>query len=247
MKKKYIKIISYLGISLLLISLIFIGTFFLTSYSPTVEALANLEDSSTVDVTATDDLLVFTPENTTAKTGLIIYPGAKVEPESYAPLANKIAEAGFEVIITPMPLNFAIFNANAADDVIEEFPHIKNWAISGHSLGGVMAAKYASEHPTITGLILYASYPQGDELKESNIQVTSIYASNDGVANIDKILNSRNLLPVNSTFIKIEGGNHAQFGNYGEQKGDNPSTISDEEQMAITSEASIKLLNSITK
>ena len=108
-----------------------------------------------------DNFITFTPKNITATTGLTIYPGAKVEPEAYAPLANKIAQAGYEVIITPMPLNFAIFDYNAADEVISKYPNIKNWAISGHSLGGVMAAKYASENSNIKGVIFYASYPQG--------------------------------------------------------------------------------------
>ena len=33
--------------------------------------------------------------------------------------------------------------------------------------------------------------------------------------------------------IEIEGGNHAQFGNYGPQEGDLPATISVEEQQAL--------------
>ena len=104
-----------------------------------------------------------------------------------------------------MPLNFAIFDYNIADEVISKFPNIKNWAISGHSLGGVMAAKYASENSNIEGVILYASYPQGDELKDSNVEVTSIYGSLDGVANLEKISDSKNLLPSTTTFIEIAG------------------------------------------
>ena len=34
--------------------------------------------------------------------------------------------------------------------------------------------------------------------------------------------------------VEIEGGNHAQFGNYGPQEGDLPATISAEEQQAQT-------------
>ena len=37
--------------------------------------------------------------------------------------------------------------------------------------------------------------------------------------------------------MEIQGGNHAQFGNYGPQKGDAPATISAEEQQARTVEA----------
>ena len=246
MKNKTLKKLGFIVLGLIIVALIFIVAFFTTSYEPSTQAMANLEDSTLVDVTE-NNFISFTPENTTATTGLIIYPGAKVEPEAYAPLANKIAQAGYEVIITPMPLNFAIFDSNAADEVISKFPNIKNWVISGHSLGGVMAAKYASENSNIKGVIFYASYPQGDELKNSNIEVASIYGSLDGVADLEKIIGSKDLLPTSTTFVEITGGNHAQFGSYGEQSGDNPAEISADEQVEKAANASIKLLDKISK
>ena len=246
MKNKTLKKLGFIVLGLIIIALIFIVAFFTTSYEPSTQAMANLEDSTLVDVTE-NNFISFTPENTTATTGLIIYPGAKVEPEAYAPLANKIAQAGYEVIITPMPLNFAIFDSNAADEVISKFPNIKNWVISGHSLGGVMAAKYDSENSNIKGVIFYASYPQGDELKDSNIEVTSIYGSLDGVADLEKIIGSKDLLPTSTTFVEITGGNHAQFGSYGEQSGDNPAEISADEQIEKAANASIELLDKISK
>lgn len=246
MKKKTFKNIGFILLGLIIITIIFIASFFITSYGPSTQAMANLKDSTLVDVTV-NNFISFAPENTSATTGLIIYPGAKVEPEAYAPLANKIAQAGYEVIITPMPLNFAIFDSNAADEVISKFPNIKNWVISGHSLGGVMAAKYASENSNIKGVIFYASYPQGDELKDSNIEVTSIYGSLDGVANLDKIIGSKDLLPTSTTFVEIIGGNHAQFGSYGDQSGDNAAEISVDEQIEQAANASIELLDKISK
>lgn len=246
MKNKTFKKLGFIVLGLIIVALIFIVAFFTTSYEPSTQAMANLEDSTLVDVTE-NNFISFTPENTTATTGLILYPGAKVEPEAYAPLANKIAQAGYEVIITPMPLNFAIFDSNAADEVISKFPNIKNWVISGHSLGGVMAAKYASENSNIKGVIFYASYPQGDELKDSNIEVTSIYGSLDGVADLEKIIGSKDLLPTSTTFVEITGGNHAQFGSYGEQSGDNPAEISADEQIEKAANASIELLDKISK
>ena len=246
MKNKTLKKLGFIVLGLIIVALIFIVAFFTTSYEPSTQAMANLEDSTLVDVTE-NNFISFTPENTTATTGLIIYPGAKVEPEAYAPLANKIAQAGYEVIITPMPLNFAIFDSNAADEVISKFPNIKNWVISGHSLGGVMAAKYASENSNIKGVIFYASYPQGDELKDSNIEVTSIYGSLDGVADLEKIIGSKDLLPTSTTCVEITGGNHAQFGSYGEQSGDNPAEISADEQIEKAANASIELLDKISK
>ena len=246
MKKKTFKNLGFILLGLIIITIIFIASFFITSYGPSTQAMANLKDSTLVDVTV-NNFISFAPENTAATTGLIIYPGAKVEPEAYAPLANKIAQAGYEVIITPMPLNFAIFDSNAADEVISKFPNIKNWVISGHSLGGVMAAKYASENSNIKGVIFYASYPQGDELKDSNIEVTSIYGSLDGVANLEKIVGSKDLLPASTTFVEIIGGNHAQFGSYGDQSGDNAAEISVDEQIEQAANASLELLDKISK
>ena len=245
MKNKTLKKVGFIVLGLIVIALIFIISFFLTSYEPSTQAMASLQDSTLVDVTE-NNIISFTPENKAATTALIIYPGAKVEPEAYAPLANKIAQAGYEVIITPMPLNFAIFDSDAADEVIEKYPNIKNWVISGHSLGGVMAAKYASENSNIKGVIFYASYPQGDELKNSNLEVTSIYGSLDGVADLEKITSSKDLLPSSTTFVEISGGNHAQFGSYGEQSGDNPAEISVDEQIEQAANASIELLNKIS-
>ena len=92
-----------------------------------------------------------------------------------------------------------------------------------------MAANYAAENDVIEGLVLYGSYPQGDKLKDSDINVISIYGSKDGVADLEKVKNA--ILPKNSKLIEIEGGNHAGFGSYGPQKGDNEATITGEEQL----------------
>lgn len=61
-------------------------------------------------------------------------------------------------------------------------------------------------------------------------EVLSIYAENDGLTTINEIDESKENLPTEAVFKEIEGGNHAQFGVYGEQKGDNDPKISWEEQ-----------------
>ncbi|HRF99238.1 MAG TPA: alpha/beta hydrolase, partial [Aggregatilineales bacterium] len=70
-----------------------------------------------------DNYLVFSPVGESPTVGFIIYPGAKVPPEAYAPTAHAIASDGYLVVIVPMPLNFAIFNISAADGVMAEFPN----------------------------------------------------------------------------------------------------------------------------
>lgn len=50
----------------------------------------------------------------------------------------------------------------------------------------------------------------------------SIYGENDGLSTI---LASEALLSTNAQIYQIDGGNHAQFGLYGAQTGDNEATI----------------------
>ena len=131
----------------------------------------------------------YTAKNKIVTKGLIIYPGGKVAPQAYAPLAEKIAESGFTVVIVPMPLKLAVLSPNKAEKVIEKYPQIKQWYIAGHSLGGVMAAQFAYKNQDeINGLILLASYPQeSNNLSSSALKVLSMYGTKDGFVSKDKI------------------------------------------------------------
>jgi pimeloyl-ACP methyl ester carboxylesterase len=119
-----------------------------------------------------------------------------------------------------MPFNMAIFDVNAADAVYDKLPQISNWYIAGHSMGGAMASAYASKNPEkVSGLILLGAYIYGDYPPEKSLTIYGTF--NDSLEkNIDYTQN----------IVKIEGGNHAQFGNYGKQKGDPDATITAEEQ-----------------
>jgi len=106
---------------------------------------------------------------------------------------------------------------------------------------------YAYNHnDQIDGLVFWASYPaSSNDFSGSAMKVTSIYATLDGLATQDKIDASRKLLPADTTWVKIVGGNHAQFGWYGPQTGDNPATISRLEQQAQAVQSTLELLNSV--
>lgn len=173
-----------------------------------------------------DNLTVLSPSYPT-DTAIIFYPGAKVEAIAYLPLLDQLRQTGLTCILVEMPFRMAIFDANAAEKVMEAFPDISHWYIAGHSMGGAMASQFASEHPDdVDGLILLGAYLYGDYPPEDTL---TIYGSlNQSVE--DKIDHTENV-------VEIEGGNHAQFGNYGPQKGDLPATISAEEQQAQTVEA----------
>ena len=79
------------------------------------------------------------------------------------------------------------------------------------------------------GLFFWAAYPGStDDLSGQTLAVASISASLDGLATPAKIDASRPLLPSLTAWVVIEGGNHAQFGWYGDQPGDNMAMISRE-------------------
>ena len=217
-----------------------------TPLGPMPEAVDALQSDSLVQVKQ-DGWISFEPVNRNADTGLIIYPGGRVDPRSYAPTARAIAEQGYQVVIATMPLNLAVFNPGRAADIIAEYPGISTWALAGHSLGGAMAANYiASNAQAVDALALWASYPaESDSLVETNLLALSLYATLDGLTSLYEIEDSQRLLPEDTQFTAIDGGNHGQFGWYGEQPGDNPATISREQQQLETITAMVTLLEQI--
>lgn len=174
-------------------------------------------------ITVQDNLTILSPTSPT-DTAIIFYPGAKVEAEAYLPLLDQIRQTGVTCILVHMPFHMAIFDADAAQEVMAKFPEIQHWYMAGHSMGGAMASKFASDHPDqVEGLILMGAYLYGDYPEE---QTLTIYGSlNQSVE--DHIDYTENI-------VEIQGGNHAQFGNYGPQKGDLPAEISAQEQQAQT-------------
>lgn len=213
---------------------------------PMVEAYEALESDSAVFV-STRDWIVFQPVLSPKNVGFVIYPGGRVDFRSYAPMAHRIAAEGYLVVIVRMPLNLAVFGVNKANDVIKSFSKINSWVVGGHSLGGTMAAQFVYENPSkIKGLVLWAAYPaSGTDLSKDSLLVTSIYGTNDGLVSSSQIEDSLKLLPVSTSRIEITGGNHAQFGWYGDQDGDNVATISREDQQSQIFNATLQLLETI--
>ena len=75
------------------------------------------------------------------------------------------------------------------------------------------------------------------------MNVLSLYAEFDGLSTEEKIFDKAENLPSNTSYIEIIGGNHAQFGMYGEQSGDLEATISVLEQQNKMIEATLEFLN----
>ncbi|MBQ6439646.1 MAG: alpha/beta hydrolase [Mogibacterium sp.] len=222
--------------------IVYFGTYYHADITAS-EALNGTEDVEVCEITeekdGSDGWLFDGPGTDSV---LVFYPGAKVEAAAYAPLMNNISEHGTDCYLCKMPLNFALFGKDAAEAIRSGAAlNYDKWYIGGHSLGGAAAAMTADNAESADGeeawdgLILFAAYPTC----EISTPVLSIYGSEDGVLNTEKYNKAGNdgLWPADFTETVIEGGNHAQFGNYGEQKGDCSAGISADRQQKQTAEA----------
>lgn len=237
-----------LSLTVLVLIIILAISYFISQlfYHADETLLIALDSRTDLQVTETSSYYAFASTTLETATGFILYPGALVDAEAYAPLMAKLAEAGYTSFIAKMPFNLAIFKGDAATSIIEDYPAIQNWYIGGHSLGGVMAASYVNKHPDfIKGIAFLASYPN-KSLQDQDIKVISLYGTNDQVLNMTSYQEAQDLLPADAahfTEIIIPGGNHAGFGNYGPQSGDGSATISQDKQQSLTADAIINFMD----
>lgn len=213
------------------------------TYPAKLVAVSALESTDRVTVTQ-DNWIVFEPNNET-EIGLIFYPGGLVEPTAYAPILHQISENDVLVIIIPMPLNLAILNTGAANAVIDAYPNITTWILAGHSLGGASAAIFVENNPNkIDALALWDSYPPNSaDLSDNTLPVISIFGTTNNIPNTENFDDKKHLLPADTRFIGIEGANHAQFGDYGPQKGDVIASMSLAEQHDLVAEIMLAFIN----
>ena len=214
---------------------------------PTDSALSALQSGDGVTVRHAADGWEFAPEGVEASAALVFYPGGHVDARSYATYAREVAKRGYLVVVPVMPLSLAVLAPNAAAKALAAHPGVKRWAMGGHSLGGVMAAQFAAKNSgSVHGLVLLASYPTaGTNLDASKISVASLLGTQDTVVNRQSWQSGMTLLPAATDFVTLEGGNHAQFGDYGLQPGDtaNPRMPA-AEQRGIATDATVKVLRS---
>jgi hypothetical protein len=245
--KKTNRLWRILALSLLGIVIIIIVGFTIWAslpLEPESSALEDLSSNSNLRFEVINQWLVFTPIGLQPKTGLILYPGARVDFRAYAPHAKAIAEAGFMVIVPKMPLNFAFFGVNRAEAIIEAFPGIQTWVVGGHSLGGAMAAQFAGSNPEVVdGLVLWGAYPgESTDLSTAALSAIAIFASKDGLVSLKEVDESRDNLPPGTIYLEIQGGNHAGFGWYGAQNGDGQAEITKLDQQTQIVEATVRFL-----
>ena len=215
--------------------------YFGMSYQPGGTAAAALEDTGSVQVTETEEFILFDGAGT--EDALVFYPGARVEAAAYSPLMMRLAENGTDCFLCRMKYNFAMLDAEAAEDVRAAAGNnnYRRWYLGGHSLGGVTAAglvtqgEAADETSDWDGIVLLAAYPT----EPITVPTILIYGTNDGVVEPEEYrrIGENGLWPEDFTEVRLEGGNHAQFGDYGEQNGDNKAEMSFDEQLDKTAAA----------
>ncbi|AQG79336.1 alpha/beta fold hydrolase [Spirosoma montaniterrae] len=194
-------------------------------------------------------ITVTTTRGVASTTGFIFYPGALVDPHAYVGLMELLADAppGYRVFIAKVPANLAVLQPEAARSIMDEHPEIRTWVIGGHSLGGAMACTWVRRNPeSVRGLVLLAAYPAGaDNLSGWSGGVLSVYGTNDEVLNAVALAEAKDRLPKQTITTTIAGGNHAYFGNYGEQKGDGTATVSRREQQLETARQFIGFMKTL--
>ena len=219
--KKIVKIILVSIVSIIVISAVGMYVYLSFTYAPDAIAQEALLHEN-VEVL---DGMIAVYDETPSDTALIFYPGGKVQYEAYLPLLIKLQEKlNMTCVMVEMPFNIAVFNSNAGNKILKQFPEITKWNIVGHSVGGAAASMYAVSNPdiiqtlTLLGSYNYAGFPEEKTL--------TIYGS----------FNPQEEINYTQNIYVIEGGNHAKYGNYGRQRGDVDGTISREEQQNQTVE-----------
>ena len=208
-----------LGIASIFV-VVFVGLWIysIDSYQPLDAMYETIEQMETSYVRTEDiDEISFTVESPIMQ--VLIIPGGKVKPESYEYLAISLAINGYNVTIAKPLFNLAILTPNYFNRFLSN--HLDN-VVVGHSLGGTVGSMMSHSNDLVSHVIFLASYPISDVNDKEALVIT---AENDLVLDASKIEENSAYLPENYRNTVITGGNHAQFGWYGKQKGDGEATI----------------------
>jgi pimeloyl-ACP methyl ester carboxylesterase len=190
--------------------------------------------------------------------GVIFLPGGMVDPVAYAPLLREIALAGYWTHLVALPWRCACTDGQVQDlfttigSVMQADSGQTAWILAGHSRGGMLAARFVRERGTTTqplaGLALIGTtHPRDFSLAGITMAVTKIYGTRDGIASYAAMRANAQLLPPQTRWAPIEGGNHVQFGYYRHQLGDDSATISRAEQQAAVRDELLRMLSAVRR
>ena len=192
----------------------------------------------------TDDATVLRPD-VPVRGGLVFHPGARVDHRAYLTLLRRVAAQGFLVVVVKEPLNIALLSGDTAP-LRAEHPEVPVWAVGGHSLGGVAAARDVEADPEVRGLVLWASYPVDDLSGRAGLRAWSIRGERDGFTTRQDVEDNKRLLPADTRFELVPGAVHAFFGDYGDQPGDGVPTSSRADAQEKIVELTVAALSDLT-
>lgn len=206
----------------------------------------------TVAVAYADGIWKFSPATGPISSTLLFFPGALVDPRAYAPLARSVAEAGYQVLLVELPFRGAFGGAESPElrmriaAALASIPDYRSVVVGGHSRGAVVASAFAAREPRLAGVVLIGtSHPRDVDLSGLDVPVTKIVGTRDGIASPEKVEQNATLLPAQTRWVWVEGGNHSQFGWYGFQPTDRRSRIPAVEQRTIMTQSVLEFLQAV--
>jgi len=212
---------------------------------PDPAALAALASDDEVTVDDSADWLAFAPRGT-VRGGFILYPGAECDVRGYAVPLRALAARGYRAIAVRMPRSLAMLGTNRAADVIRAYPDTRHWAISGHSMGGLAAAVFATQHPdSVERLVLWDAYiSRPADLSRSPVRVLLIHRADANGEAPATFARMAGLVPPDMERVGIMGASHMQFGNFiaAPHRKDPPASIAVEQQQSLIVAATIRFL-----
>ncbi len=218
-----IRITGWTCLSSLLVTIVSFLTWFHIVFAAEREATLEVFRDDRLQVSEVAGSIVMEPIEGASSTGILYFPGARVNPYSYLYPLSEVAASGTTVVIMDPLMNMAVFDGRSLEELALAAPNITHWVLSGHSLGGVRACMLADD-PAVIGLVLMGSYCAMD-VSSLEIPVLQVLASNDGLIDAEAVAASSTLVPNSTHIITLEGANHASFGTYGSQPGDGIATL----------------------
>lgn len=220
------------------------GYIFINNYSfsrATPYFYDQITNDPDISVTESNDTYILKPKARNSIANLIFLTGGLVDEKAYLYNLGQLSKYhSITVFVPKIKLKLAFLDQEAIMRTVKNF-NVKEYYVSGHSLGGVVACYHIRDHKDTKGLILMASYCD-NSIKEFKGQVLQITGSNDKVINKTKLNEKKLELPEQTQYYEILDGIHSQFGNYGPQKGDGTSNLLDAEALSEIITASKKIV-----